>query len=187
MTEELNQKISQLLDDDLSCEDALDLLRRLQEQPELQHKMSRYEAMSHVLKSEAFIPVQPGFAQRISAEIKKEPTFIVARRTSFAPPYWTLSALVASVMIVAVWVSQEEHQLSRSAGSTLVVAKTSEDPTMLKPLKVVPSSGVYGQDLQPYPGALRLAEYLQAHNSSRYIDGSVSLQPYARVVSYSQE
>lgn len=186
MTEQLNQKISQLLDDDLSCEDALDLLKRLQQQPELQCKMSRYEAMSHVLKSEAFIPVQPGFAQRISAEIKKEPTFIVARRRFLAPPYWTLSALVASVMIVAVWVSQEERRQNPSAGSALLVAKTADKPLKLKP-RTGPPAVASDQHSQSQPEASRLTEYLQAHNSSRYIDGTVSLQPHARVVSYSQE
>jgi hypothetical protein len=35
--------------------------------------------------------------------------------------------------------------------------------------------------------ASRLNKYLQAHNSSRYIDGSANLYPYARVVSYNQE
>ena len=89
-------------------------------------------------------------------------------------------------MIIAVWVSQEEHQQRRATGSTLLVAKTSEEPATLKSLKVPPAV-VYDQHSQPYPVASRLTEYLQAHNSSRYIDGTVSLQPYARVVSYSQE
>ena len=185
MTEELNQKISQLLDDDLSGEDALALLTKLQERPELQLKMSRYEAMSHVLKSDAFVPVQPGFAQRISAEIKKEPVFIAARRRPKAFSYWGLSALAASVMVVAVLVSQEQHHSGPSANSAVLLAKT-EVPVTLEQ-QAAPQSVAYAQSSEPDPVASRLTEYLQAHNSSRYIDGTVSLHPYAQVVSYSQE
>lgn len=179
MSEELNQKISQLLDDDLNSEDALALLQKMQVETALQRKMGRYEAMSHVLKAEAFIPVQVGFAQRISAEIEKEPTFLVARRQSRNRPYWALSALAASVMIVAVLLVQQ-HRLRPVPA--MAVAET-EDPAALgqQPL-------LYVRNVQSEPVvASRMAEYLQAHNSSRYIDGTVNLQPYAQVVSYSQE
>lgn len=185
MTEELNQKISQLLDDDLSYEDALNVLTRLQKQPDLQRKMSRYEAISHVLKSEVFIPVQPDFTQRISAEIDKEPTLMVARRKSSVRSYWALSALAASVTIVAVWVSQQERQSSPPAGSALMIAQA-EKPREVQQREASPSA-VYDQPSRPDPVASRLTEYLQAHNSSRYIDGTVNLQPYTQVVSYSQE
>ncbi|MGR9044348.1 MAG: sigma-E factor negative regulatory protein [Gammaproteobacteria bacterium] len=188
MTEELNQKISRLLDDDLSCEDALDLLMKLQGEPELQCKMSRYESMGHVLKSEAYIPVMPGFAQRVSSEIKKEPTHLATRRHISVRPYWAFSALAASVMIVAIVVSQRDiiRPQGSSTKASLLMA-TTESPAPLEQKKVPPSI-VYDQHMQSHQSATRrLTEYLQAHNSSRYIDGTVSLQPYVQVVSYSQE
>ncbi|MGR9114883.1 MAG: sigma-E factor negative regulatory protein [Gammaproteobacteria bacterium] len=185
MTEELNQKISQLLDDDLSYEEALDVLTKLKGQPELLRKMSRYEATSHVLKSDAFIPVQPDFAQCVSAAIDKEPTFLAVRRRPLAYPYWALTALAASVMIVAVLVTKQEHQFEPPVAGALMLASTEKPEAQSQQVQV--QSVMHDQNSQPDPIASRLTEYLQAHNSSRYIDGTVSLQPYAQVVSYSQE
>ncbi len=55
MPEDLNQKISQFLDNELDHVQALNLLNKMQLQPELQDKLNRYEAISHALKTDVFL------------------------------------------------------------------------------------------------------------------------------------
>ena len=187
MSEELNQKISQLLDDDLTHQEAMDLLVKLQLQPHLRSKMSRYEAISHALKSETFIPVQSEFAQSVSRQIKTEPAYAITRRKPVQHPYFTYLALAASVAVVAVLMSHRPGQPERMVKPSLMAA--SPAPSVEYGYRTVSSSKpvTYAQNSETYQADSRFTEYLQAHNSSRYIGVSVNLQPYARVVSYSQE
>ena len=46
MSEDLNQKISQFMDNELEHADTLQLLNTLSDQPELQNKLKRYAAIS---------------------------------------------------------------------------------------------------------------------------------------------
>ncbi|PKM13314.1 MAG: hypothetical protein CVV13_01820 [Gammaproteobacteria bacterium HGW-Gammaproteobacteria-3] len=187
MTEPLNQKISQLLDDDLSREEALDILMKLQKQPVLQRKMRRYEAISHALKAEAYIPIQPGFAQAIAASIDEEPVSLPMRRPLAKPSFWMLPALAASLMAVAVLMPQETHRYDRPPTKPVAIAGNNIESIMLtEPAAPVSMAKVETVETSP-AAASRLNKYLQAHNSSRYIDGSANLYPYARVVSYNQE
>ena len=55
MPEDLNQKISQFLDNELDHVEALNLLKKMQLQSELQDKLNRYEAISHAMKTDVFL------------------------------------------------------------------------------------------------------------------------------------
>ena len=65
MPEDLNQKISQLLDNELDHVNALNLLKKMKFQPELQDKMNRYEAISHALRTDVFLSTQADFSTKI--------------------------------------------------------------------------------------------------------------------------
>jgi sigma-E factor negative regulatory protein RseA len=67
------EKISRLLDDDLSYDETLSLLQATQEQPELKAKLKRYAAISHALKNDDFSWVSADFFQRIHHEIQQTP------------------------------------------------------------------------------------------------------------------
>ena len=195
MIEELNQKISQLIDNDLDKEDALALLKKMKQDPVLQAKLSRYETIGHAIKSDVFLSVDSDFAARVNQAIKKEPVYLLPKRKSVFNPNLRLSALAASIALLAVLVSQGFLTYSSSESlnkpSLLIASNTKPEP--LNTLAQISQSLVPSErPLETKSGTVqpsvsRFAEYLQAHNSTRYIDGGFERQPYARVVSYSQE
>lgn len=184
MVDELNQKISQLLDDDLSYQESLSLLKKMHAQPELQQQLHRYEAISHVLKSDNFVPVDAGFAQRISQSLQTEPVYLTTRRKTFKKSYASISALAASVAAVALLVSQGLNQFSQPH---MMPLSQSQSVTMSANVDLQEPQPTLDYSSEKELTRNRFIEYLQAHNSSRYIDGSVNLRPYARTVQYHQE
>ncbi|MBS3953422.1 MAG: sigma-E factor negative regulatory protein [Methylomicrobium sp.] len=195
MIEELNQKISQLIDNDLDKEEALVLLKKMKQDPVLQAKLSRYETIGHAIKSDVFLSVDCDFAARVNQAIHKEPVYLLPKRKSVFNPNIRLSALAASVALLAVLVSQGFLSYSSSESlnkpSLLIASNTESEPlnSLAQASRpVIPSD----RPLETKAGTVhssvsRFAEYLQAHNSTRYIDGGFERQPYARIVSYSQE
>ena len=71
MSDDLNLKISQFMDNELEHTDALQLLTSLNRQPELQHKLNRYAAISHALKSHVYLDVKTGFSENIAQHIQQ--------------------------------------------------------------------------------------------------------------------
>ena len=165
MPEDLNQKISQFLDNELNHADALTLLQKMQSQAELQDKMNRYEAISHALKTDIFLAVRTDFSAKIHQHIRQEPVYLLPQRKSFKRTH-KLMALAASVAIVVV-IARLSINLPFKAASTLQVAQQ--------------------QALEPYPLNKRINDYLQAHNSSVYTNGEADFQPLARVTAYSDK
>jgi sigma-E factor negative regulatory protein RseA len=73
MLEDLNLNISQFMDHELEHADALLLLATLNAQPELQHKLNRYAAISHALKSGVYLEVKANFLEHIAQQIQPVP------------------------------------------------------------------------------------------------------------------
>lgn len=69
----MTEKISRLLDDDLSHDETLILLEIIKEQPELKNKLKRYAAVSHAMKTDDFLWISTDFTTRIQQEIQKMP------------------------------------------------------------------------------------------------------------------
>ncbi|MBE0434496.1 MAG: sigma-E factor negative regulatory protein [Methylomicrobium sp.] len=184
MVDELNQKISQLLDDDLNFQESLSLLKKMHAHPGLQQQLHRYEAISHVLKSDTFVPVDADFAQRISRSLQTEPVYLATRRKPFKKSYASISALAASIAAVAVLVSQGINQSSQPH---IMPLSQSQSVTMAANAEQQDSQPNLDHSSEKELTKNRFIKYLQAHNSSRYIDGAVNLQPYARTVQYQQE
>lgn len=184
MVDELNQKISQLLDDDLNYQESLSLLKKMRAQPDLQQQLLRYEAISHVLKSDTFVPVDTGFALRISRSLQTEPVYLATRRKPFKKSYASISALAASVAAVVVLVTQGIDQSSQTHMTPL---SQSQSVTMATNAELQEPQPTLDHSSEKELTRSRFIEYLQAHNSSRYIDWSVNFQPYARTVQYPQE
>jgi sigma-E factor negative regulatory protein RseA len=103
MSEELHQKISQFLDNELAAEEALHLLHTMQHKEDLHHKMQRYQAISHALKHQVFLPVKTDFSTRIARVIHEhEPLHGIAcpieRVINPFKPSW----LVTLVIVIAI-------------------------------------------------------------------------------------
>ena len=177
MPEDLNQKISQFLDNELDNVQALKLLKKMQLQSELQDKMNRYEAIGHALKTDVFLAAGSDFSASIRQQIQQEPIYMLPQHKPIKRGH-KLIALAASIAIVAVIAERSMNNPAEQfkAASTLQIAQQQS-----------PKPVVYAQQAEQPPLNKRINEYLQAHNSSVYTNGEANFQPFARVTAYSQK
>ncbi len=195
MQEEINQQISRLIDGELGFNDTLDLLKKIQSDEILKHKMCRYQAISEALKADVFYQVSPDFSHKIFQKIQSEPAYLLPnllRQPDSPNPYNSSQpnrhrwyALVASITIVAVLVGQSlrnEPTVNKEQTVTAMAVPQQSLPinTEAQPSKVTQ------QDKQK-PLSTQFNDYLQAHNSSVYTNGEANFQPYAKVTSYNRD
>ena len=178
MNTEINNKISQMLDDELHYSEQENVLLKMRQHSELNNKMSRYQAVSHVFKTDGFILVKDDFLDNIKQELKQDPHYFLPQQTvkkrSISRWQKTSAAVAASFAIVAVMVSQQtDLQSTESQQNTVFVAQK-------QPVETLPHAV---NDAQHE----RFKAYLQAHSNDLYTHGSLSYQPYVRVATYGQE
>ena len=178
MNTEINKKISQMLDDDLHYTEQESVLMKIKQDTELHNKMSRYQAVSHVFKTDDFVMVKESFLDKINQELKQDPHYFLPQQVvkSSSMSRWQKSsaAIAASVVIVAVMISQKtDLQNTEFQQNAVTVAQK-------QPVETLPQAV---NDTQHE----RFKAYLQAHSNDLYTHGSLSYQPYARVATYGQE
>jgi sigma-E factor negative regulatory protein RseA len=181
MSEDLNQKISQFLDNELDHVQALNLLKKMRFQPELQDKMNRYEAISHALKTDIFLTTMSDFSAKTHQQIQQEPVYLLPQRKPYKQTP-KLIALAASIAIVAVVaghnINGQDQHLKAASAVQVAQHQLPEQPS---------NPVVYANQAAQYPLNKRINDYLQAHNNSVYTNGEANFQPYARVTAYSQK
>ncbi|MEI6066151.1 MAG: sigma-E factor negative regulatory protein [Methylococcaceae bacterium] len=177
MSEDLNQKISQFLDNELDPFEALSLLKKMRSQPELQDKLNRYEMTSHAMKADAFLLKKADFSTKIHQQIQQEPVYLLPQRKRLKPSHKQI-AVAASFLIVAVIVGRSMNDPDQpfKAASALQVEQQQHPEKSVSPAEV-PQSQLNK----------RINDYLQAHNNSVYTNGEANFQPFARVATYSQK
>ena len=119
MPEDLNQKISEFLDDELEHGAALALLQKMQLQSELQDKFNRYEAISHALKTDGFLLTGSDFSTKIRQQIQQEPVYFLPQHKPFKRSHKQI-AVAASIVIVAVIAGRsinDQNQHSKAAST----------------------------------------------------------------------
>ena len=178
MNTEINKKISQMLDDDLHYTEHESVLMKIKQDSELNNKMSRYQAVSHVFKTDGFVMVKENFLDEINQELKQDPHYFLpqqaVKRSSIHRWQKTSAAIAASIAIVAVMVSQKaDLQNTEFQENAVIVAQK-------QPIAELPQAVSDSQHE-------RFKAYLQAHSNDLYTHGSLSYQPYARVANYGQE
>lgn len=184
MNEELNHKISQFLDHELHHDEALDLLQKMRSDVGLAEKLSRYEAVSHALKTDGFLLVDADFSSKLAERLKHEPTHLLPRKKTAGRNYQWL-ALAASVAAVAVLATRPLPNLGGVAAplpatSSLQVAQR-QTPENLPAVAATIQA-------QEEPLNARINDYLQAHNGSVYANANnPNLKSMARVTTYNQK
>ena len=185
MSEDLNQKISQFLDNELNHVEALNLLHKIQSQPELQDKLNRYEAICDGIKTDAFLLTKDDFSKNIRQQIQQEPVYLLPQHKSFKrtqhklfKPSHKQIAVAASIVIVAVIAGRSLNYQSSNSRSASILQVAQNQPTEQRVNT--------NQDAQ-HPLNKRINEYLQAHNSSVYTNGEANFQPFAKVTAYSHQ
>jgi sigma-E factor negative regulatory protein RseA len=185
MNDELNQKTSQFLDDELPHDQALALLQKMRTNAALAEKLQRYAAISHALKTEQFIALRPDFSAQISARLEAEPAYLLPRPKPAAKRSYQWLALAASVAVLSVVAVRSLPLLGQHSPNanpaTLQIAQHAAMPTLPhSPVTTVARSNT------EQPLNARINDYLQAHNGSAYADNQ-QLQSMARLTAYNQK
>lgn len=188
MHEDLNQKISQFLDNELDQDEALSILQKMQLQPDLKNKMIRYEAISHVLKTDVFLCPDPDFSTRINQQIQHEPFYLLPKTHQLTEnkPLKRgnkMLALAASIAVVAIITTQGVNNRSDNKLKTSSTIQLAQQPVIEQSSTPV----TYPHRKEEYPINARINDYLQAHNTSIYTNGEANFRPFARVSAHSQE
>jgi sigma-E factor negative regulatory protein RseA len=177
MHEDSTKKISQLLDDELDQHEALILLKKIQSTRDLKDKLNRYEAISQALKTGVFLSPDPGFSAKISEKIKHEPTYLLPQSRE-SKSSRKIVATAASVALVAVIAGLKINKPSEEIKTASAIQA---------PISTPNSVGESQYHIEQNSINKQINEYLQAHNSSVYINGQANFQPYTRVTAYSQK
>lgn len=181
MNNSLNQKISQLIDHDLDCDDALKLLETLQHDQNLENTLKRYAAISHALKSQEVLVIKSDFSARITQEIQREAYHLQPRKQTSNVRYPVHFALAASVAVLAILVASivknDAHFNPSNAGVPMAQKSLGQTLTASLP------EHHFAQAHDKYPLNKRINDYLQAHNA--HLDNELELAPLTSVTHYS--
>lgn len=163
--EDLRQKISLLVDDQLPTSDALALFERMRTDRELSALYSRYLLASASLRSPEAAVGHPGLAERVHRALAAEPTVLVPGWRRAKTRETALSVALAAVL----------------AGVAVMVGKSVvEQPAGIESSRFVAQAG----DSSAERADPKLNNYLVTHNETSYIAANGGLLPYLRVVSY---
>lgn len=177
MHEDSTNKISQLLDNELDQHEALLLLKKIQSNRDLKDKLNRYEAVRQALKTDVFLLPDPDFSARISEKIKHEPAYLLpqSRKSKSGRKIIATAASVALVaMIAGLKINKPSEEIKTASA-------------IQAPIPAPNSVGESQYQVEQNSVNKQINDYLQAHNSSVYINGQANFQPYTRVTAYSQK
>ncbi|NOQ76505.1 MAG: hypothetical protein GQ475_01680 [Methylococcaceae bacterium] len=179
MTTEINQKISQFLDDELDHGSLDDFLLKINQQPELKGKIRRYQIMTQAMTVDSAVIANADFLDNIKHQLKQDPHYLLPQQAvkKSQSRFWqkTSWAVAATVACVAVILSQQGGLQHTTQPQQLAEV---EPKTIETPVQVASSQLTQHE---------RLKAYLQAHNDDLYTHGSLNMQPLARMASYGQE
>lgn len=175
MREELNFKISQFVDGELAAEDAFKLLKSFQEDGELENIFCRYDAVSQAIKSDIFLVADVDFVEKVSAQIKNEPTIFLPAKQPFRGHAKTITAIAASFAALAVAIAGALQFRDKQMASQMDLVQRQANEQIY-----VDSSPVQEDDT-------RFNDYLEAHGATLYDGVHVSHPAYGRVVSYGRK
>lgn len=182
MQDDVNWKLSLLLDDELEPAEAIDLLEKIYQDSQLLSKWYGYQTIRQVLKAGGGIQPQPEFLERVKMALAEEAILVPSDSRSgrwteslkkFNFGRWTMPvAMAAVVALLVVLVSKQVFFNSPNSGLQIAVAK-----------KPSGSSGGTGRQATDYS---RLEDYyfLVHSEDSLYLTGPQHVLGYARIVSH---
>lgn len=168
MQEQTNEKLSLLLDDELSSPQAFGLLESVRQDPELQVKLQRYALVSQALKGGLCAVATKDFVDRVQQQLEPEPIYFLPRKKDSGHLKKAGLAVAASVVLAVVWLSSSQLQktIDNPYANAQMVAQHSEEEEQMN---------------------ARFKEYLQAHDNVWYVNNNAGVQSYAHVASYQRK
>ncbi len=181
MHDEINQKVSQFIDDELPHHEALQLLTEIKKQPELDARLQRYEMASAILKNHSPNSISNDFASKISQAVEQEVIYFLPKKTTKSIYLKSALAVAAGVAGVAVLVTNNVPKLMDIQQEPYVIAENVAN----QPIPPVRKESVKVIYSKPTAIDHRFNSYLQAHRGNLYTIDS-GAQTYAKLVGYGQ-
>ncbi len=176
MTQNLQEQLSALVDEELPAAEHALLLERLARDGGLRECLGRYQLMRDVLNNRVAMPVDGRFVDRVMHAIESEPAY-----QARSGPWLRLAKPLTGVAVAA------------SVALVAVLALQNVDPGTNSPAPQVASTGLPAAELaasgevwerQPAPAGGRLNGYLVQHNEYAASSGVQGVLPYVRIVGY---
>lgn len=188
MTDDINEQISSLLDNELSQKEIRHTLDMLQTDAALRAKWDRYNLIGDAMRGEAIRFSAASIADRVHASLEHEtvdfPTsrIIPIGRTRRLSSRWQKSiggaALAASVAVITVLSFPQFINDSQGPGSVAIAERAAPDPA---PYLV--QSSTRWKNLSEPKVESKLNSFLIDHNEYA-APGGIGVIPYANFVSY---
>ncbi len=185
MQDEVNWKLSLLLDDELEPSEAIGLLEQIHRDSELLMKWYSYQTIRQALKGNGAVHLHPDFLERVrialadetfsvSSDLSQQGRRVNLKRLSFSR--WTVPLAMAAVVIMVVVLMSKRMVFNLPSAPPLMVAKPTPHFGGGKPSRQASS---YSQ-LEDY--------YLLVHSeNSLDLTGPQHVLGYARIVSRGEQ
>jgi negative regulator of sigma E activity len=163
----VSEKLSALLDDELSVSDARTLLSKMANDSSASHKWRRYNLAREAMQQKTVLLTDANFADRVSKLIQDEPIAFSPRAKSEVRLEKIFTyAIAASLALAAVLVARS-FVVNPESGAAMIAMNA-------KSASSVMTASVKDRDLD---------EYLTLHDETTYLSGSQGMLPTIRLVS----
>ncbi|MDT8406539.1 MAG: sigma-E factor negative regulatory protein [Methylococcales bacterium] len=152
MSNSIHEQISCLLDDELPPEQATQLLQQLRDDATLRHHYHRQQALRMRLHHEPTPPMSTDFLEQINAQLHPSRPSMQSLKAAGHPVNWSMGLLALAAALL-IWLT----------------VNNMPQTTSLAPTTLAHTSSTHAAS------HARLREYLQAHNSSRYVGRPILL------------
>lgn len=149
------ERVSALMDGELGEKEAIEQLKRIEQNPELRSAWETYHVIGDALRGQGAL--SPGFVSRLAARLEQEPAVLAPRRRLEHPLVMKVALpIAASVCGVAVvaWLALGSF-FQPVVGQNAVATN---DAAQIQVAKTVPD-----KPLQAVPAAVAVNDYLFAH------------------------
>lgn len=166
MRNQLNEKLSLLVDDELAIQPADQVLKQIISDPELAAKWQRYQLISKAIKQQPAVLIENEFASKIQSRLNQEPVYLLPNKQTAFMQKKAWLAVAACLAVLSVWLYKPQSER---------VLALPQDYQQLSQVEKAPSN------------ELDLDLYLQAHANTAYISQIEPRQNLVRVVGFQQE
>lgn len=126
----MSEKISRLLDGDLSLNETVRLLKDIEQQPELKNTLTRYVAVRHAIQHQDFLWIPPTFSSEIQQQIQQvqqHNTVTHLNQQHLVHRYYWFALAAAACAALAIVIS--DHVLQQVDYETLQMTERSSNCT----------------------------------------------------------
>lgn len=193
MTAELRQKISALLDDDLTRGERSSLLGKISTDLQARETWERYHLIGDAIRGEPVNLAARDISARVSRQLMDEPTVLspgFARKRVFQPSRWQTplagAAIAAGVAALTVILLPQLQTRDAPIQATATVASQAVQPALqptVRPTFVTAGDGQWKNLSEPEMQS-RLNRYLIDHSEFASSQGMKGVLPYASFVTY---